>query len=84
MSGPVRSVGFSWCGGYIVAGGEDDRGVEIAHVESGEFVAKIEGGPAPVVQWSPKDYSIAYALSGETAATNGLRIINGAGLMTSG
>ena len=81
MAGPVRSLSFSWDGGYVVAGGEEDKGLEICHVDSGEYVHKVDCGPAPIVQWSPKDYSLAYAVSGETVNTSGLRIINGASLV---
>jgi THO complex subunit 3 len=65
----------------VVSGGEEDRGVEISHVESGESVHKIESGPAPIVQWSPKDYSLAYAINGETASNSGLRIVGAANLI---
>jgi hypothetical protein len=65
----------------VACGGEEDRGVEISHVESGESVYKIESGPAPIVQWSPKDYSVAYAVNGETAGMSGLRIVGAANLM---
>jgi THO complex subunit 3 len=61
LNGPVRSVSFSWCGGYVVSGGED-RIARITHVASGEEVKEIMTGSAPVVQWSPRDYALAYAV----------------------
>ena len=78
LTGPIRSVSFSWCGGYLVAGGEEDKGIEIVHEESGDCLHKIECGAVPIVQWSPRDYSLAYALH---ESNGGLRIINGASLM---
>jgi THO complex subunit 3 len=79
LIGPVRTVSFSWDGGYITAGGEEDKGLEIFHVDSGESLHKIDCGAAPVVQWSPKDHSLAFAL--HESAGGGLRIINAATLI---
>lgn len=76
MTGPVRSLGFSWCGGYVVAGGDQDRGVDVVHVESGDVVGHVGDGVVPVVAWSPKDYCLAYAVLGGTASENGLRIVS--------
>ncbi|KAF2428819.1 WD40 repeat-like protein [Tothia fuscella] len=62
--GSVASVSFSCDGAYLIGGSDEGHGIEIAHVESGEYVHRIEtGNTVPVVQWSPKDYSIAYAPS---------------------
>jgi THO complex subunit 3 len=77
LTGPIRTVSFSWCGGYITAGGEEDKGLELYHVDSGELLHKIECGPVPFVQWSPKDYSLAYATH---EMNGGLRIVNGSKL----
>ncbi|KAF2667419.1 WD40 repeat-like protein [Microthyrium microscopicum] len=77
LTGPIRTVSFSWCGGYITAGGEEDRGLELYHVDSGEMLHRIECGAAPLVQWSPKDYSLAYATH---EMNGGLKIINGSKL----
>jgi THO complex subunit 3 len=76
----VRTLSFSWCGGYVVAGSEDDVGIDIAHVDSGLYVHTIDTTPAaaPVVAWSPRDYSLAYSIN---EPTGGLRIVNGASLV---
>jgi THO complex subunit 3 len=79
-TGPVRTLSFSWCGGYVAAGSEDDVGVDVAHVDSGAYVYRVDTSPAaaPVVAWSPRDYSLAYSIN---EPTGGLRIINGASLV---
>ncbi|KAF2401270.1 WD40 repeat-containing protein [Trichodelitschia bisporula] len=78
MTGPVRSISFSCDGAYIVGGSDEGSGIEIVHAESGDYVHRVDFAlPAPVVQWSPKDYSLAYAF-GEGHA--GLRIIGSFGL----
>jgi THO complex subunit 3 len=63
MTGPVRSISFSFDSSYLVGGSEDGTGLEIAHVYSGEYVYRIEtaGLSAPQVQWSPRSYALAYA-----------------------
>jgi hypothetical protein len=55
-------------------------GVDIAHVDSGLYVHTIDTTPAaaPVVAWSPRDYSLAYSIN---EPTGGLRIVNGASLV---
>jgi len=79
MTGPIRTVSFSWDSGYLVAGSEDDVSLEIAHVDTGDYIHAIEtGAPAPLVQWSPRDYSLAYSV---TKDAGGLRIINGSSLI---
>jgi THO complex subunit 3 len=79
-TGPVRTLSFSWCGGYVAAGSEDDFGVDIAHVDSGLYVHTVDTSPAaaPIVAWSPRDYSLAYSAN---EPTGGLRIVNGASLV---
>jgi THO complex subunit 3 len=74
MNGPVRTLSFSWCGGYLVSGGEEDRGVEVVHVETGNVLHSVKGPPTPVIQWSPKDYAIAYAVH---EGNGGLRVLSG-------
>ncbi|KAL6717876.1 hypothetical protein ACLMJK_003961 [Lecanora helva] len=74
-SGAVKSVGFSFDGSFVVGGSEDGSALEVAHVESGECVGKIETpGGAGVVAWHPGRYWIAYAGEG-----GGLRILGAAG-----
>jgi THO complex subunit 3 len=80
MQGPVRNVSFSWCGGYLVGGTAAERGLHIVHAATGEYLHTINCGPTPVLQWSPKDYSLAYAVH-EPGNQGGLRIINGAALI---
>jgi THO complex subunit 3 len=71
--GTVAELSFSCDGAYIVGGSEEGTGLDIAHVESGEYVHRIETpGTVPHVQWSPKDYALAYA-PGEGAG--GLKIL---------
>ena len=76
--GPVRTVSFSFDGVYVVAGADESPGLDIAHVESGEYVHHVETaatlGAIPVVQWHPSRYAIAYA--GESG---GMRILGGMG-----
>lgn len=55
-------MSFSCDGTYLAGGSDEGSGVEIINVESGEYVHKIETtGKVPLVEWSPKDYAIAYA-----------------------
>lgn len=76
-SGLVRTLSFSCDGSYLVGGSDEGTGIEIAHVESGEYVHRIETTTTvPVLQWSPKDYSLAYA-PGEGSA--GLKVIGSFG-----
>jgi THO complex subunit 3 len=74
-TGPVKSVGFSFDGSFVVGGDDEGKTLEVAHVESGECVGKIEtGGGAGVVAWHPGRYWIAYAGEG-----GGLKILGAAG-----
>jgi THO complex subunit 3 len=62
MVGPVRSISFSFDGSYIVGGSDEGSGLEIAHVETGEYVHSIKtADPCPVVAWHPSKYHLAYA-----------------------
>ncbi|KAI9794687.1 MAG: NAD-dependent histone deacetylase sir2 [Piccolia ochrophora] len=75
MTGPVRSVGFSFDGSYLAAGSDEGSGIEIAHADTGEYVHTLPtGGPAPHVAWHPHRYWIAY--SGDPM---GLKIVGAAG-----
>ncbi|KAI4164098.1 MAG: hypothetical protein LQ342_002334 [Letrouitia transgressa] len=75
MQGGVKMVGFSWDGSYIVGGSDEGNGLAIAHVETGEYVHKIETqAPAPCVAWHPTKYWLAY--SGDPG---GLKIVGAAG-----
>ena len=73
--GGVRQVSFSWDGGYVVAGSEEGTGLDIAHVETGEYVYTVPTvSPALCVAWHPSRYWIAY--SGDAG---GLKIVGAAG-----
>ena len=73
--GAVRQVSFSWDGSYVVAGAEEGTGLDIAHVESGEYVHSVTtSAPALCVAWHPSRYWIAY--SGDAG---GLKIVGAAG-----
>ncbi|KAL9609808.1 MAG: hypothetical protein Q9167_005435 [Letrouitia subvulpina] len=75
MQGGVKMVGFSWDGSFIVGGSDEGNGLDIAHVETGEYVYKIETqAPAPCVAWHPTKYWLAY--SGDPG---GLKIVGAAG-----
>ncbi len=61
MTGPVRSISFSFDGSYIVGGSDEGSGLEIAHVETGDYVHTVKtSGPCPVVAWHPNRYWLAY------------------------
>lgn len=62
MVGPVRNISFSFDGSFIVGGSDEGNGLEIAHTETGEHVHSMKtSGPAPVVEWHPSRYYLAYA-----------------------
>lgn len=70
MVGPVRSISFSFDGMYIVGGSDEGAGLEIAHVETGEYVHSVKtSGPCSAVAWHPQRYHLAYTDIG------GLKII---------
>lgn len=57
MVGTVKSVGFSFDGSFVVGGSDEGGVLEVAHVESGECVGKVDtGGGAGVVSWHPGRY----------------------------
>lgn len=71
MTGPVKSLSFSFDGSFIVGGSDEGVGLIFCHVETGETVYTAKTSTAaPVVAWHPSKYHIAYADSG------GLKIIN--------
>lgn len=75
MVGAVKGVSFSWDGSYVVGGSDEGNGLQIAHVETGEYVHTVPTTmPAPCVAWHPSRYWLAY--SGDPM---GLKIVGGAG-----
>jgi len=61
MTGPVKSLSFSFDGSYIVGGSDEGPGLEIAHSETGEYVHSVKtAGPCPIVAWHPSRYWLAY------------------------
>ncbi|CAF9935506.1 MAG: hypothetical protein HETSPECPRED_009811 [Heterodermia speciosa] len=75
MGGGVRSVSFSWDGSFVVGGSDEGLGIEIAHVETGEYIHTVPTTtPAPCVAWHPQRYWLAY--SGDA---QGLKIVGAAG-----
>ncbi|KAF2735196.1 WD40 repeat-like protein [Polyplosphaeria fusca] len=71
VEGPVKSVDFSFDGSYITAGSEEDKGLQIAHTETGAIVHEMElPQPAAQVAWHPCRYTLAYSADG-----HGLKII---------
>ena len=73
--GTVRQVSFSWDGGYIAVGSEEGTGLDVAHVETGEYVHTVPTqAPAVCVAWHPNRYWLAY--SGDPG---GLKIVGAAG-----
>ncbi|KAF2661401.1 WD40 repeat-like protein [Lophiostoma macrostomum CBS 122681] len=77
MDSVVRSVDFSFDGSYVVAGSDEDKKLQIAHVETGEIVHTIDNPhPASQVAWHPCRYVLAYS-----AASQGLKIIGGVGFV---
>ncbi|KAM0664125.1 hypothetical protein ACQRIT_001959 [Beauveria bassiana] len=61
MTGPVRSLSFTFDGSYIVGGSDEGNGLDVCHVETGELVHKFKtAGSCPVVAWAPTRYCLAY------------------------
>lgn len=75
--GPVKTLSFSCDGTYLAGGSDEGNGIEIINVETGEYAHKIEtSGKVPLVEWSPRDYALAYApLDGG----GGLKIVGASG-----
>ncbi|ODA76596.1 hypothetical protein RJ55_07866 [Drechmeria coniospora] len=62
ISGPVRSISFTFDGSFIVGGSDEGSGLEVYHVETGEHVHTFKtAGPSPVVAWAPLRYCLAYS-----------------------
>lgn len=73
MTGPVRSVDFSFDGSYVVGGSDEGNKLSIAHTETGEYIHHIETShPALFVAWHPSRYALAYS-----ADSQGLKIVGG-------
>lgn len=73
VDNPVKSVDFSFDGSYVIAGAEDSKRLEIAHVESGDKVYSQELNHAvSQVAWHPFRYILAYSADGQ-----GLKIVGG-------
>ncbi|KAE9989831.1 hypothetical protein Vi05172_g4508 [Venturia inaequalis] len=75
--GPVKTLSFSCDGTYLAGGSDEGNGIEIINVETGEYVHKIEtSGKVPLVEWSPRDYAVAYA---PLDSGGGLKIVGALG-----
>lgn len=62
LEGSVKSVDFSFDGGYVTAGSDEDKKLYIAHVGSREYVHTIDlMHPATQVAWHPCRYVLAYS-----------------------
>ncbi|KAF2018862.1 WD40 repeat-like protein [Aaosphaeria arxii CBS 175.79] len=71
VENPVKSVDFSFDGSYVVAGADDEKKMQIAHVETGEIVHTQDlTKSASQVAWHPYRYVLAYS-----AESQGLKII---------
>ncbi|KAI8629097.1 WD40 repeat-like protein [Xylariaceae sp. FL1651] len=65
MTGPVRSISFSWDGLFIVGGSDEGSGLEITVSETGEHLCTYKTqSPSHIVAWSPNRYALAYTDSG--------------------
>lgn len=61
MTGPVRSLSFTFDGSYVVGGSDEGSGLDVCHVETGELVHTFKtAGSSPVVAWAPTRYCLAY------------------------
>ncbi|EWC48397.1 hypothetical protein DRE_02166 [Drechslerella stenobrocha 248] len=68
---PIRSVSFSFDGAFLVAGSDESMPLDIAHVDTGDYVHEIKTGyPAHAVAWHPSKYVIAY--TGEVLRVTGV------------
>lgn len=71
ITGPVKSVSFSFDGSYVVGGSEEGNRLSICHTETGEEVHHIDTTyPAAHVAWHPCRYVLAYS-----AEVQGLKIV---------
>ena len=74
VSGGIKTVSFSFDGAYIIGGSEEGGGVEIGHVDSADYVYRVDAPSCNgIVAWHPSRYWIAWAGEG------GLRIVGAAG-----
>ena len=74
VSGGIKSVGFSFDGAYVIGGSDEGGGIEIGHVDSGEYAHRAEAPNCNgIVAWHPSRYWIAWA------GDQGLRVIGAAG-----
>ncbi|KAI1638184.1 WD domain-containing protein [Biscogniauxia mediterranea] len=65
MTGPVRTLSFSWDGLYIVGGSDEGTGLEVSLSETGEHLCTYRTAtPSPVVAWAPNRYALAYTDGG--------------------
>ena len=65
MSGPVRSLSFTWDGMYLVGGSDEGTGVEVYYAETGEHVHTFKtASSCPVVAWHPTRYFLAFTDAG--------------------
>ncbi|KAJ9164871.1 WD40 repeat-like protein [Coniochaeta hoffmannii] len=72
MSGPVRSISFTFDGSYIAGGSDEEAGVHVWHTETGEHLYTFKSRDnSPVVAWAPTRYCLAYS---ENSVGGGLRI----------
>jgi THO complex subunit 3 len=71
ITGPVKSVDFSFDGSYVVGGSDEGTRLSICHTETGEEVHHIDTTyPAAYVAWHPCRYVLAYS-----AEAQGLKIV---------
>ncbi|RPB28440.1 WD40 repeat-like protein [Terfezia boudieri ATCC MYA-4762] len=72
MESPVRCLSFSFDGSYLCAGSDEKMNIEIAHVDTGDYVHTIvTDHPVLSIAWHPSRYHLAY--SGDPA---GLKIVS--------
>ncbi|KAI1503218.1 WD domain-containing protein [Biscogniauxia marginata] len=65
MTGPIRTLSFSWDGLYIVGGSDDGTGLDVFLSETGEHLCTYKTtSPSPVVAWAPNRYGLAYTDAG--------------------
>ncbi|TKA55093.1 hypothetical protein B0A49_13298, partial [Cryomyces minteri] len=76
-TGPVRAISFSFDGAFVVGASDEPGGrdLDVAHVETGEYVHVVEtGGAVGCVAWHPLRYWLAYV-----AEVGGLKIVGAGG-----
>ncbi|KAK9453476.1 WD40-repeat-containing domain protein [Dipodascopsis uninucleata] len=59
----IRSLSFSFDGSYLAISADKDEPVQIAHVESGEYLGTVNRPSpftVPMVSWHPTKYLLAY------------------------